>query len=146
RMFEPGRLAVSEETSGRGGQAMTRPHRLYVGCVGEGVFRSTDSGETFRRACDGMAFVECHVRALIAHPTRPEVLYVGSEQGMHRTEDGADSWTKLPAPLDGLQVWSLWQSTGNADLMVAGTCSPQLFRTEDGGRTWTEPAYRIERD
>jgi hypothetical protein len=29
-------------------------HRLYVGTVGEGVFRSIDGGATFRRACDGI--------------------------------------------------------------------------------------------
>ncbi len=125
---------------------MTRPHRLFVGCIGEGVFRSTDSGQTFRRACDGMAFVECHVRALIAHPTRPGVLYVGSEQGLHHTENGADSWTRLSAPPAGLQVWSLLQPAANPELLLAGTCPPQLYRSEDGGRTWTEPAYRMERD
>ena len=125
---------------------MTRPHRLYVGCIGEGVFRSTDSGQTFRRACDGMAFVECHVRALIVHPTRPEVLYVGSEQGLHRTDNGADSWTKLPAPLDSMQVWSLWQSAASPDVILAGTCPPGLVRSEDGGRAWTAPASRIEQD
>ena len=26
------------------------PHRLYVGTIGEGLFRSLDGGETFRRA------------------------------------------------------------------------------------------------
>ena len=43
------------------------PHRLYVGTIGEGLFRSLDAGRTFRRACDG-TFVECDVRALAVHP------------------------------------------------------------------------------
>jgi hypothetical protein len=30
------------------------PHRLHIGTIGEGVFRSLDGGETFRRACEGM--------------------------------------------------------------------------------------------
>ena len=58
------------------------PHRLYVGCIGEGVFRSLDHGLTFRRSCDGMPFVECDVRALVVDPARPEVLYVGNEDGI----------------------------------------------------------------
>ena len=38
-------------------------HRLYVGTIGEGLWRSSDGGETFARASGGM-FVECLVRAL----------------------------------------------------------------------------------
>jgi hypothetical protein len=33
---------------------MTLPHRLYVGTIGEGLWRSTDGGDRFVRACDGM--------------------------------------------------------------------------------------------
>ena len=40
---------------------MMGTHRIYVGTIGEGVFRSLDGGGSFFRACDGM-FVECHVR------------------------------------------------------------------------------------
>jgi photosystem II stability/assembly factor-like uncharacterized protein len=125
---------------------MIRPHHVYVGCIGQGVFRSTDSGDTFGRACDGMAFVECHVRALTAHPMRPQTLFVGSEQGLHRSDDGAGSWTKLSLPLAGIQVWSLWQSAAQPELMLTGTCPPRLFRSQDGGQSWTEPEYRMERD
>ena len=82
-------------------------HRLYVGTIGEGLFRSLDGGDSFRRACEGM-FVECHVRALAVHPKEPATLLLGSELGLFISSDGAESWTKLPAPLDGLQVWSLW--------------------------------------
>jgi len=125
---------------------MIRPHRLYVGCIGEGIFRSTDAGQTFRRACDGMAFVECDVRALIAHPVVPAVLYAGTEQGLYRSDDGAESWRKLPAPLDGLQVWSLWHSSNKPDRLLVGTCPPGLVRTEDAGQTWNEPEYRMTRE
>ena len=49
---------------------MRQSHRLYVGTIGEGLWRSRDGGETFVRAMDGM-FVECHVRALAEHPREP---------------------------------------------------------------------------
>ncbi len=82
------------------------PHRLYVGTIGEGLFRSLDGGRTFRRACDG-TFVECDVRALVVHPRQPSVLYMGSELGLFRSDDGADHWTRLDGPLAGSQVWSV---------------------------------------
>src|SRR4051812_43938733 len=136
---------------------MTRAHRLYVGTIGEGVFRSaaiesdqlradpTSGGETFRRACEGM-FVECDVRALAVHPRDPATLYLGSEQGLFVSTDGADSWTRLDAPPEGLQVWSLWLAPDRPDLILAGTCPARVFRSEDAGRTWSEASTRMVRE
>ncbi len=124
---------------------MTRAHRLYVGTIGEGVFRSLDGGENFCRACEGM-FVECHVRALAVHPRDPATLYLGSEKGIYVSTDGADNWSRLPAPLDGLQVWSLWVSPGRPELLLAGTCPSLVFRSEDAGRTWTRASTQMVAD
>jgi photosystem II stability/assembly factor-like uncharacterized protein len=124
---------------------MTRTHRLYVGTIGEGVFRSLDGGESFRRTCDGM-FVECDVRALVAHPQNDQVLYLGSELGVYKSSDGADSWTKLPAPLDGLEVWSLCVVPQQPATILAGTRPSHIFRSDDAGHTWTEAVAPMERD
>src|SRR5947207_1484694 len=116
---------------------MAAAHRLYVGTVGEGLFRSTDGGASFVRACEGM-FVECHVRALAVHPRSPETLYLGSELGLFRSTDGADTWSRVESPLNGRQLWSVLIHPKNPDLIVAGTCPPRLVRSEDGGRTRQE--------
>jgi photosystem II stability/assembly factor-like uncharacterized protein len=121
------------------------PHRLYVGTIGEGLFRSLDGGVSFRRVCEGM-FVECHVRALAVHPRQPATLYLGSELGLFVSTDGAESWAKLPAPLDGLQVWSLWILPEQTSVLIVGTCPSHLCRSEDGGRTWSEATARLERE
>jgi photosystem II stability/assembly factor-like uncharacterized protein len=121
------------------------PHRLYVGTIGEGLFRSVDGGTTYRRACDG-TFVECDVRALTIHPDNPNVLYMGSELGLFVSMDGAENWSRLEATPAGLQVWALWLMPGRPEVMVVGTCPSRLFRTEDGGRSWTEPKCQIVAD
>src|ERR1700738_588327 len=104
-------------------------HRLYVGTIGEGLWRSLDGGETFVRACDGM-FVECHVRALVVHPRDHRVLYLGSEQGLFRSNDGADNWIRVESPLTGmcsvdlsphyqpLQIWSILLLPAAADVIL----------------------------
>ena len=72
---------------------MTLPHRLFVGTIGEGLFRSDDGGQSFRRACDGEGlFVECHVRALAVHPRDPDTLYLGNEQGLWVSADAGEAW------------------------------------------------------
>jgi photosystem II stability/assembly factor-like uncharacterized protein len=124
---------------------MIATHRLYVGTIGEGLFRSVDGGETFARACDGM-FVECHVRALAVHPRDPLVLYLGCELGLFRTTDGASNWARVESPVNGMQVWSIVISPHQPDLILVGTCPSRLFRSEDGGRTWSEPGLECVRE
>src|SRR5262245_19538425 len=111
---------------------MLLPHRLYVGTIGEGLWRSTDGGETFVRACDGM-FVECHVRALAVHPDDAHVLYLGTEQGLFCSTNGADHWSRVESPLNGLQIWSLLLLPQHPEVILAGTCPSRLFRSEDAG-------------
>jgi photosystem II stability/assembly factor-like uncharacterized protein len=124
---------------------MISPHRLYVGTIGEGLWRSTDGGLRFVRAADGL-FVECHVRALAVHPHEPGTLYLGTEQGLFRSTDGADHWQRVPAPLDGLQIWSILLRPEAPEVILVGTCPARLFRSGDSGQTWDEPAVRIRQE
>jgi photosystem II stability/assembly factor-like uncharacterized protein len=115
------------------------PHRLFIGTIGEGIFRSDDAGGSFKRAADGM-FVECHVRALVVHPKDHRVLYLGSEQGLFRSDNGADSWQRIESPLNGKQIWSILLSPHRPETIFAGTCPSRVFRSDDGGKSWVEPA------
>jgi photosystem II stability/assembly factor-like uncharacterized protein len=120
-------------------------HRLFVGTIGEGVWRSDDGGETFARKSDGM-FVECHVRALVIDPRDPRVIHVGTEQGLFRSDDAADNWRRVDSALDGLQIWSILHLPTAPDIMLVGTCPSRLFRSADGGGAWKEAAARMRSD
>lgn len=124
---------------------MLPAHRIYVGTIGEGLWRSTDSGEGFVRAADGM-FVECHVRALAAHPRQPHVLYLGNDQGLFRSADGAGMWSRVDSPLNGRQIWSILISPANPDRMVVGTCPSEIYYSHDAGRSWKESRIGVVQD
>jgi photosystem II stability/assembly factor-like uncharacterized protein len=124
---------------------MPTSHRLYVGTIGEGLFRSIDAGETFVRASDGM-FVECHVRALAVHPHDLRTIYLGNESGLYRSTNGADDWARVESPVNERQVWSILLSPHNPDVILVGTCPSRLFQSADGGRTWMEPAADLVRE
>jgi photosystem II stability/assembly factor-like uncharacterized protein len=116
--------------------------RVYVGTIGNGLWRSIDGGESFKRASDGM-FVECHVRALVVDPRDDRTLWLGSEQGLFRSSDAADNWQRVESPLNGQQIWSILLLPQRPDVILVGTCPSRLFRSEDGGRSWTEPEVRM---
>jgi photosystem II stability/assembly factor-like uncharacterized protein len=111
-----------------------KTHHLYVGTIGEGIFRSTDHGQTFTRACEGGMFVECDVRALAFDPASPATLYLGSEEGVWVSRDGAQTWTHL-LPLEASAVWSLHVSGAH---ILAGACPAGIFWSGDGGKTWRQ--------
>lgn len=115
---------------------MTQPI-LFVGTVGEGVWRSTDGGATWNRSSKGM-FVECDVRALAVDPRRPNVLYAGTNEGVYRTENAGDDWTRLDGPMNHLITWSLLVAPHQPDTLLAGTRPPRIFRSTDAGRSWHE--------
>jgi len=121
---------------------MAIPHVLFVGTIGEGLFRSIDGGISFVRACNGM-FVESHVRALAIHPVEARILYLGSEDGLFLSRDGSENWTRVESPLNGKQIWSILVSPYDSEILMVGTCPARIFRSDDAGRSWTEPAAEI---
>ena len=108
---------------------------VYVGTVGEGLWRSSDGGATWGRKSAGM-YLENEVRALAVHPSDPNLLYAGTDQGCHRSTDGGDHWTQLDSELNDLVIWSLLVMPDDPDTVLAGTRPAAVFRSSDGGDTW----------
>jgi photosystem II stability/assembly factor-like uncharacterized protein len=108
---------------------------VYVGTVGQSLWRSRDGGLTFARASAGV-HSECDVRALLVHPHDPAILHLGTETGLYLSRDGAEHWEPVAGPLTGLQIWSLARDPRNPEVLFAGTCPAGLYLSEDGGRSW----------
>jgi photosystem II stability/assembly factor-like uncharacterized protein len=108
---------------------------VYVGTVGQSIWRSDDGGLTFRRSSLGVAS-ECDVRALILDPRDPQVLHLGTETGLFVSRDGAQRWERVKGPMDGSVIWSLARDPRNADVLYGGASPPALYRSDDNGRTW----------
>ncbi|MDJ1432253.1 hypothetical protein [Halostagnicola sp. A-GB9-2] len=92
------------------------PDRVFVGTFENGLFRSTDGGETFVRLETGF------------------VRHDGSEPELGGTEssDGVDAYDGDEA------VMSLAISPHDSDVLYAGTEPSRVYRSADGGDTWTE--------
>ena len=114
---------------------MAQTPTIYAGTVGQSVWRSDDGGENWKRASAGI-FAECDVRALAVHPTDTQILYVGTDAGVYRTDNGGARWELLDSPMNEMQIWSLAISGQNPDTVYAGTCPSSLFKSADGGQSW----------
>jgi photosystem II stability/assembly factor-like uncharacterized protein len=113
---------------------------ILVGTVGQGIMRSPDSGESWRRVGVGAGMhSDCIVRCLVPHPEQPDVLYAGTDLGLYRTDDAGARWQRLDTPMSGSAVWALTIDDADPRLMLAGTGTPnpcQLYQSADGGASW----------
>ncbi len=128
---------------------------------GDGVYKSTDGGKTFARM--GLETTQTIARVL-THPTDPDVVYVAAsghpwgytgDRGLFKTTDGGATWTKLagglpndgktgaidlvmhPADPNTLYV-ALWQRLRQPWRFDSGGPNGGIFKTTDGGATWTK--------
>jgi photosystem II stability/assembly factor-like uncharacterized protein len=77
----------------------TNPKVIYVGTggfvgQGQGVFKSTDGGETWSPSNRGM--LDYRIIALAVDPKNPQIIYAGGDSGdLFKSSDGGQTWTNL---------------------------------------------------
>ncbi|MBI2864351.1 MAG: VWA domain-containing protein [Chloroflexi bacterium] len=89
------------------------------------------------------------VRSILVHPSTPATMWLGSVSGgIWKTTDGGASWQPLDNFMANLAVSTLAMHPTNPDIIYAGTGEgffnfdaiqgAGIFRTADGGNTWTQ--------
>jgi photosystem II stability/assembly factor-like uncharacterized protein len=122
---------------------------IYAGTQGEGLLRSDDSGSTWHPV--GLAGQT--IKALTVSPHDPKVIYAGTKPAyMFVTQDGGGTWSELegfrripgrwwwfsPAePPFQAYVQSITISPDDPNVLLAGIEFGGVFRSQDGGRTWS---------
>ena len=125
---------------------------------GNGVYRSTDAGRTWTHL--GLADTH-HISRIQVHPRDPDVAYVAAmghlwganpERGVYRTTDGGDSWEQVLFVDDNTGAIDLAMDPADPQTLFAAMYQRQrrawgfngggpgsgIYRTTDGGDTWTE--------
>ena len=63
-------------------------------------------------------------------------LYIGTFDGVSKSEDGGESWMPVNGGLESRDVTSLAVDPGNPDHVYCGTWGKGVFKSSDGGSTW----------
>ncbi|HEX5506697.1 MAG TPA: glycosyl hydrolase [Thermomicrobiales bacterium] len=148
--------------------AASDPNVLYVGtgetCIrgnvshGDGVYKSTDAGKTWANV--GLKDTR-HIAKIRVHPRNPDVVYVAAlghtwgpndERGVYRSKDGGESWERvlfrseragaIDLTLDPhnprILYAAIWEAQRYPHALVSGGEGSGIFKSADGGDTWTE--------
>ena len=123
------------------------PARLFAaGKAGSGssevmaLYASANGGKTWSTRTIYPA-VSTHLYELAVDPSNDRVLYVGGDQGVYiklflKSVDGGVSWTNLSPSLGGVPVGRLVFDPADSN-RIYNVHSVGLYRTQDGGSTWT---------
>jgi photosystem II stability/assembly factor-like uncharacterized protein len=119
---------------------MANKGTILVGTVGQGVMKSADDGATWTRASVGQGMhSDCIVRALVADPHRPEMVYAGTDMGLYRSDDGGAKWSLLDTPMSRAMVWSVAVDPVDPGILFAGTGTPspaKIYRSTNAAKSW----------
>jgi photosystem II stability/assembly factor-like uncharacterized protein len=114
------------------------PETVYAGSMRLGVLKSADGGKTWVPSNAGLGSTS--VMALAVHPINRQVLFVGTEDGLYRSDDAAASWRKLPFP--GEHAVALAVSPSSPEVVMAiefvRPGEGLVYRSDDSGQTWGE--------
>src|SRR5688572_18582986 len=158
RSASVGAVAVSE----------SNPDIVFIGmgetCIrgnimaGDGVYKSTDAGKTWTHI--GFASSE-NISKIRIHPTNPEIVFVAAfgkhsvpnaDRGVMKSTDGGKTWRKVLYRNDktgaidlsidrnnpNVMYAAMWEAFRKEYTMSSGGPGSGLFKSIDGGETWTE--------
>jgi photosystem II stability/assembly factor-like uncharacterized protein len=137
-----------------------KPNLFYVGVNNGGVWKTTDAGRVWAPIFDDQPTGS--IGALAVAPSNPDVIYVGSGEGLQRPDlstgdgvyvsrDGGKTWTNTGLR-DGQQIPAVVvdpKDEKRAFVAVLGhpygaNADRGVFRTVNGGKTWEKVLYRDE--
>src|SRR5213592_1149490 len=135
-----------------------QPNVFYIGVNNGGVWKTTDYGRIWTPIFDSQPTGS--VGAIAVAPSDPNVIYVGSGEGLQRPDlstgdgiykssDGGRTWTHLGLR-DGQQIPQIVVDPRTPDrLLVAVLGHPYgpneergIFRSTDGGRSFARVLYK----
>ena len=148
--------------------APSDPNVIYAGmgeaCIridvshGDGVYKSTDGGETWKHC--GLSDTR-HIGKIRVHPHNADIVYVAAlghafgtneERGVFRSKDGGETWEKVLYKSDKAgaidlviddnnprNVYaSIYQVNRTFWSLTSGGEDSGLWKSTDGGDTWTD--------
>jgi photosystem II stability/assembly factor-like uncharacterized protein len=135
----------------------SQPNVFYMGVNNGGVWKTDDYGRTWKPIFDSAPTGS--VGDVAVSPSHPDIIYVGSGEGLHRPDlgvgdgmfksvDGGKSWQQIGLN-DVQQIGRVVIHPTNPDfVVVAGLGHPYganemrgVFITRDGGATWEKVLY-----
>jgi photosystem II stability/assembly factor-like uncharacterized protein len=120
------------------------PQNVYAGTSSGNVFRSTNRAQSWTWSGTGVIVDDLYapeVTAIVPDPQTPGVVYLtqsnggqGGLGGVYKSADYGATWDRV---LEGHDPQALVLDPLNPQVLIAASWNDHLYRSEDGGETWS---------
>ena len=114
-------------------------HTIYAGTWKNGLFKSTDGGQSFQ---NDSSFPSADIRSIKTGIQHPSLVYASTSAfGVVSSTDGGKSWTRNnPALIDSTFqfAWSIEINKNDDRVIYAQTFNNGVWKSSDQGTTWNK--------
>lgn len=158
RVISMGMLAIAPSDTQQVWAGTGEPNSRNSIEPGGGIYKSTDGGITW--TLKGLEKTEA-IGRIVVHPTNPNIVFVAAlgatwrsnaERGIYRTTDGGNTWQMVKHVSDkagfvdvainskdpNILFASSWERYRTPYSLFSGGPGSALWKSTDGGTTWTE--------
>ncbi len=107
------------------------PNIVYVGTQNEGVFRSTDYGDSWKSTGSRPSGA---ITYLTIDSTKGGRLFASTATAFYLSEDGGETWTNVL----NIPAWTVTIDRNRPSTVYATARTQGIFRSVDGGHTWQD--------
>ena len=93
-----------------------------------GVFRCAADGSDWKHTLS-----EVETFTVFVHPHDPNLVFAGTPDGVYRSTDRGQNFSRADFPDQGVQVWSFLPDDADPKRMLAGGSPVAVYLSEDGG-------------
>jgi len=110
---------------------------IFVASSGDGVFRSSDFGESWQKTAEGLDRLDIARLSISINFGSDRRLLAASESGgVWRSVDGGDSWHSVLTENVSVTGFAEIAGMANQDYVIAGDTDGNVWRSNDNGRLW----------
>ncbi|KYK20515.1 hypothetical protein AYK25_08855 [Thermoplasmatales archaeon SM1-50] len=110
---------------------------IYAGTSSSGIYRSTDSGDSWVQMC---TYSDIH--ALSTSAAEPNIAYAGGIATVYKTTDAGESWIETGTGISGKSIKGLAVKQTQATTVYAAN-NLGFYKTINGADNWLQSSYGI---
>jgi len=128
-----------------GGYQIDRPYPFDPSLPSYGVLKSTDGGETWQYANNGLESTTKDINHIAVHPTNPDTVYLGElNSGVYKSVDGGRSWFKSSTGIVVPDVRAIAIDYSNPSVVYAGSQRGGIYKSTNSGQEWRPINYGMD--